>query len=61
MALGGEISGKGMMISEGSGMQADLIAIIKATPNRPVAAMVAMMNVATAVMMLSSKPVPFRS
>jgi hypothetical protein len=35
---------KGMMISEGSGMQADSIAIIRATPKRPVAAMVAMMK-----------------
>ena len=49
------------MISEGSGMQADSIAIIKATPNRPVAAMVAMMKVARKAMMFSSKPVPFRS
>ena len=49
------------MISEGSGMQADSIAIIRATPKRPVAAMVAMMKPAMAVMMLSSKPVPFLS
>jgi len=41
------------MISEGSGMQALSIAIIKMTPPYPKDAMVAMMNVDTAVKILS--------